>query len=405
MTLIIENKPNHQDVREDQLSPNRGSFAYEIDDDTLHGSAVCLEWPEVLEGVLKYVNSDLASFGSREIARDFLSFVEEYHPKLTPYSTFGLCGEKPEALQRRTSVIVDDLARQRGLGSRWDKKDKYLYRPDKIAERVMIQVKSQRLKVGLAPADTVEQARHFYRHFYNNAVDKESFLSLKEWKVKPNLHFSFMGTNLVWAETALGTREYFDHFSESSSYGQRSADRDTLSRLACQWEHEGLISSADRKKIEDEFINTNRKTINIVPGFSVTREWDLSAVIKLEEQGKLEECIIDALATPLATWGKKHCRGNRRRLDQPCRYVPAAASRRSVRANSMIFDRSRRTLVIQSQRRQHLLPHRCSQLLRLQHLSRRPETQHPTLDLVEPPARSRSTTRPSSSFSSLWLGC
>ena len=45
----------------------------------------------------KYVNSDIAPFGSREIARDFLSFVEEYDPKLTPYRTFELCGERHEA--------------------------------------------------------------------------------------------------------------------------------------------------------------------------------------------------------------------------------------------------------------------------------------------------------------------
>ena len=301
MTLIIENKLSHGDVWEEQLSPRRDSFLGDIDDDTLYDSAICLEWSEILEGVLKYADSDIAPFNSRKITRDFLSFVEEVHPALTPYRTFELCGERREALQRRTSRLVDDLAEKVGKED-VESRDGYLFRPGKIAERVMIHIESRKLKVGLAPADTVGQARCFYK-----AVDKAAFLSLKKWKVKPNLHFSFMGTHLVWAETALGIHEYFDHFSERSSYGQRSADRDTLSRLACQWEHEGLISSADRKKIEDEFINTKRETINIVPGFSVTREWDLSAVIKLEEQGKLEECIIDALAAPLATW-EKRCR-------------------------------------------------------------------------------------------------
>ena len=297
MTLIIENKPNHKNVNEDQLSPNRGSFKYEIDDDTLHGSAVCLEWSEVLEGVLKYVDSDLAFFGSREIARDFLSFVEENHPKLTPYRTFKLCGERPEALQRRTSCLVDDLARQRGLESRWDKKDKYLYRPGKIAERVMIQVESQKLKVGLAPADIVTQARHFYK-----TVVREAFLSLTEWKVKPNLHFSFASRHLIWARTAWKTRDYLDYFSDQSSYGKM--DRDKLLSLAEQWERKGLITLEDLDKIRDLFRNTNMQSLNVIPGFSVTREWDIDKVINLEEREELEEYIIDALATPLATWGE-----------------------------------------------------------------------------------------------------
>ena len=302
LTLIVENKPSHYNVSEEQLSPSRASFSGDIN--ALHGSAICLEWSEVLEGVLRYADSDIPPFSSRKIARDFLSFVEEVHPTLTPYSTFELCGERREALQRRTSRLVDDLAEK--VGKEYvESRDGYLFRPGKIAERVFISIsesKPWKLQVELYPADTVTQARCFF-----DAVDKEAFLSLKDWEVKPNLHFSFMGTHLVWAETALGTREYFDHFSERSSYGQRLADRDRLSPLANQWEHEGLISSADRMKIEDEFINTNRPNINVVPGFYVYREWNLDTVIELEKRGELKEYIINALAAPLATW-EKRCR-------------------------------------------------------------------------------------------------
>ena len=297
LTLIVENKPSHGNVWKEQLSPSRASFSGDIDDVYLYGSAICLEWSKVLEGVLRYADSDIAPFSSREIARDFLSFVEEVHPALTPYRTFGLCGGRPEALQRRTSRLVNDLARQRGLESRRDREDNYLHRPDKIAKRVMIKVESQKLKVGLAPADTVGQARCFY-----DAVDRTAFLSLKEWKVEPNLHFSFVRRNLIWARTAWKTRDYLDYFSDQSSYGKM--DRDKLLSLAEQWEREGLIMSEDLDKIRDLFRNTNMQSLNVVPGFSVTREWDLDTVIELEKRGELEECIIDALATPLATWGE-----------------------------------------------------------------------------------------------------
>ncbi len=186
MTLIIENKPSHRDVKKKQLSPSRDSFSGNIDQVVLHDSAICLEWAEVLEGVLEYADSDHASFGSRMMAHDFLSFVKNVHPEMTPYRTFKLCGDKEEALRRRTSSLLDVLARKKGLESRdgW-----YLFRPGKIAERVMIQVESGKLKVELAPADTVGQARCFY-----DVVDRNAFLSLRgshDWKVIPNLHFSF----------------------------------------------------------------------------------------------------------------------------------------------------------------------------------------------------------------------
>ena len=117
LTLIVENKPLHGHVWEEQLSPSRDSFSGDIGDVDLHDWAVCLEWSEVLEGVLKYADSEIAPFSSRDIVRDFLSFVEEVRPELTPYSTFKLCGERPEALRRRTSRLLDDLAKKVDLES------------------------------------------------------------------------------------------------------------------------------------------------------------------------------------------------------------------------------------------------------------------------------------------------
>ena len=118
MTLIIENKPHHKDMWKQQLSPNRCSFPGEIDNDTLHGSAVCLEWPELLERILRYTESNLAPFGNRETARDFLSFVEEFHSMLTPYRTFRLCGNRRASLDKRTIRLMDDIARRKNLDTK-----------------------------------------------------------------------------------------------------------------------------------------------------------------------------------------------------------------------------------------------------------------------------------------------
>lgn len=300
LTLIIENKLAHGNVWREQLSPSRDSFSDDIDQVVLHDSAICLEWAEVLEGVLDYAGSDHASFGSRKMALDFLSFVNDVHPKLTPYRTFKLCGDKEEALLRRKNILVHDLAKKLGIESREDNKEAYLFRPGKIAERVMIHVEPGKFKVELAPADTVGQASRFFA-----TVDKNAFLALQasnDWKVMPNLHFSFASKHLIWAETTWETLDYFDYFADGyrSLYGKM--DRDKLLRLVKKWERKHLIRSADREKIEAEFNNTKRQSLNVVPGFLVSREWDLDTVIKLEERRELEKCIIAALAAPLATW-------------------------------------------------------------------------------------------------------
>lgn len=297
LTLIVENKLSHGNVWREQLCPSRSSFSSEhISDIFLHNSAICLKWSDILEEVLKYTDSGMDSFANREIFRDFLSFIEEFHADLTPYQTFRLCGNRQQALNRRTRLLVDKLGDLIKLESH---DDWYLFRRDKIAERVGIWADTKfTLDVMLWPAATVRQAREFY-----NKVDKTAFLSLDEWKVKPDLHFSYIQTIPINATTDCSTEKYFDYFAEGQSpYGQM--DEATLVPLAKQWENEGLITSDNLRELQDQFNSTNRKTLNVVPGFSVSRVWNLDTVIDLEEQKKLENHIIQALATPLNSWGE-----------------------------------------------------------------------------------------------------
>ena len=296
LTLIIENKLSSGDVWPGQLSPSRSSFSGNFDDCDIHPSAICLEWSEVLEGVLKYADSEIVSFSNRQICLDLLSFVEEFHGGLTPYRTFRLCGDKPEALRRRTIRLLDSLASRVGL----ERRDDYLFRLGKIAERVVIKVDPEKriLIVALWPADTVRQARRFYEN-----VDRTTFLDLNEWEVELNLHFSYMNTHLIHASTKCGTARYFDYFADGQFCGQMKPAR--LVPLAEQWEKAGLITGENRGEIEYQFNSTRREALNVIPGFSVSRVWDLSNVIDLEEQKKLEDNIIGALATPLKSWREK----------------------------------------------------------------------------------------------------
>ena len=125
-------------------------------------------------------------------------------------------------------------------------------------------------------------------------------MGLEDWEVETNLHFSYMNKHLIWAATNWETDRYFDYFKDGQSYGKMNRAR--LVALAEQWENEGLITREDRDKIEYQFNFTRRQTLNVIPGFSVTRSWDLRYVTNLEQQQKLEAYIIYALATPLSSW-------------------------------------------------------------------------------------------------------
>lgn len=301
MTLIIENKLKHGNVWQEQLSPSRGSFSGEIETDTLHGTAVCLEWSNVLEGVLKYANSPIASFASREIARDLLSHVERTHPKLTPYRTFSLCGDRLDSLRRRIILLLAEISHEYNVKTDKDQ----LYRPDSIAEIVRMRVSRNdsgllRLRVAMWPASTAKQADRFQMK-----VDSSKFLSLckQDWYVKPNLNFSYRGKKLVWATTTWDCGSYLRFFfSGTRHYGRKY--RADFSALIDEWERERLISTGDRKQLDSKFLGTRREMLDVNPEFEVYREWDLDQVIRLENQGKLESHLASAIAVPLSTWGE-----------------------------------------------------------------------------------------------------
>ena len=293
LTLIVENKLSHGNVWAKQLCPSRGSFQGNTSDVVLHDSAICLEWPEILEQLLKYAHSGVAPFSSRNICLDFLTFVEDIHPNLTPYRTFRLCDNRVEALNRRTRRLVGELGTQLNLESRdgW-----YLFRTNKIAERIGIWAETKlTLDVKLWPAATVRQAYNFYKN-----VDRTAFLSLEQWRVVPDLHFSYIQKILINAKTAWPIESYFDYFADGQPFGQMSIE--TLVPLAKQWESEGLISSDDLRELLDQHDNTNRETLNVIPGFAISRAWDLDTVIDLEEQGLLEKHITASLNTALSSW-------------------------------------------------------------------------------------------------------
>ena len=226
---------------------------------------------------------------------------EEFH-----LMTFRLCGDDPELFRERIIRLADDLAVRTGLmtdEAGFDLGGKHLCRPGKIAERVSIQPRNAepgpwRLRAALWPASTAAQADRF-----QEAFNRENFLCLNEqgWEVGSNLNFSYRGPKLFWAATTCDTRSYLNYFfSGERLYGRKYWEE--LLPLIEQWENQGLVGPEDRNTIEH--IRGNRTFLDVNPEFMVYRDWCLDEVIELEEQGRLEAHILEALAIPLETWGE-----------------------------------------------------------------------------------------------------
>ena len=235
----------------------------------------------------------------------------------------------PEALHRRTIRLLEELARRTGLKITEDRvlegfdtmrDGRCLHRPRKIAEKIRIttsdwhpnpaQKSGQRLCVSLWPAETVAQANRFCEE-----IDRKAFLDLNKqgWEIRPNSGFHFARTPLFGSGTSLNARRHLEYFFSGNRrpYGRyyfpgngRGAQRELTPPLLDSWQRDGVISTEARAQIEHQRDNTERQSIDLKPGFWVYRIWELSEVFELEDQGKLEAHIIQALAVPLATWSE-----------------------------------------------------------------------------------------------------
>ena len=307
LVLIIENKPRIGDVWTGQLSPSKDLFKDLPDDVELYECVVSLEWAEILEGILSYTGSPVASYPERSIAGDFLSFVKDLHPSLSPYRTFELCGTRPEALARRIEGLLESIGR--GIATEVGTRpgaSPYLHLPNEAVRQLHLSADRETnsgdavLRQSIYPADTVGQARAFLER-----VDPAAFLALPDvgWAVQVNLHFSHMQKHLVWADSTMSAKDYLAHFTMNPrDIGRKLFDDVSLADLIRKWSDLGLVAARDIGSLNRAFEETQRSFINVVPGFQLTREWPMSEIVGKEAEGRLEEMLVDALRVPLGTW-------------------------------------------------------------------------------------------------------
>ncbi len=310
MTVVIENKPSARDAWVGQLSLAAGS-ASEDDRPVLHDQAVSLTWPELLEGLMEFVSSGAGSFAGRQMVEDLLDFVAAERQSLNPYRTFAICRGREVPLRKRLSGLIDELSSCTGLEVGVRRGTRFLSRPGTIAQEAQLELHDGTeghffVSQSLWPADTVTQARQFFA-----SVNREDFFELGDrgWDVTPNLHFAFMGTHLVWARTELDVRAYFDLFASGKEQARGAPVATVLADLD-RWVDTGMVSEEDREEVGRHFLETRRDRVNVIPGFGVSRRWEVSELSAMENAGTLVSQLVQHFDDVLRTWGESMtCRG------------------------------------------------------------------------------------------------
>ena len=210
LTLTVESKLDSE-VESRQLMPSRASLGEEqqIEVDT---QAVILTWRDIVGTLTDLELRELVSPAEREFIRDFIDYVAANHPKLNPFDHFAVCRDDSDLLNRRCEAILREIGpteARRGSSP-------FILVESPSFKRICLQAYADQedarscwITLEFWPGDIMTQAREFWRE---GRIDAKRLLALqdKDWKLWPNLHFSFIQTHLHWANTPLAVNEYIE---------------------------------------------------------------------------------------------------------------------------------------------------------------------------------------------------
>ena len=183
----------------------------------------------------------------------------------------------------------------------------YVSRPDTLAQELQLHAEADAdlgwvIRQKIWPGDTVAQARTFFER-----VDPDRFFGLAGmgWQIFPNLHFSFMSSQLIPAKAAISAVDFYCLFQSGvESYGRRTTDPESLIPAIQGWIDHGLISEANRDDLRQKFLETRRQHINVIPGFQLCRTWPARDVVAADAAGELVPRLIESYRSALRTWGE-----------------------------------------------------------------------------------------------------
>jgi len=172
-TILIENKPNADNVWQEQLMPSRHSFE-DPETLTVQPKLVVILWSELIERLTTLMSSR-SVLGRAEalMVEDFLDLMDS-EPRwrgLNPFTTLRICKDDPYRLRRRCSSILEELAPdgivvQRGQRAGLQLTEFSRQRPCRFAWLGPTDTSSGNweLVLSLYPGDTINQARRFLKN-------------------------------------------------------------------------------------------------------------------------------------------------------------------------------------------------------------------------------------------------
>ena len=304
LTLTVESKLGPV-VESWQLMPSEASLGEE-GQIKVDPQAVILAWRDIVGTLTDLELRGLVSPTEREFIRDFVDYVAANHPKLNPFDHFAVCRDDFDLLNRRCEKIMREIEPTEA----WHRSSPFIPVESSSFKRIYLQADAEQedarswwITLRLWPGDNMTQAREFWPK-----VDTERLLALqdKDWRLVSNLHFSFWGTHLHWAETPLAVNEYVELWKSGemkivSLYRNDSCSyRHNWDRLVAN----DLIYPDDVEPLEEKTTLTDRDLIYMSPGLGISYTWSAERAAQLDRDDAFVHEVKERIREATETWGE-----------------------------------------------------------------------------------------------------
>ena len=255
--------------------------------------AINITWKEIVSLLNDSINLYQKIYGHEgsfpgaeaNIIDDFIKYITIYHPNLTPYDSLEECRGNELAYNKYLSALLQQL----DIGQFSEKNDIFIYIENeevrKWVERFYLKMSEdlQYIHLDFYPGDTTSQAYNLYNNLQFNHLKN---IVMEGWEVTPKLHFAYIGTQLVFAETDISWKDYISYWINNKEKIKQYKENE-FEKLYQELMDANLISESDKLNLVEKFTDTKREHINLSPGFKLSYRLSVKQAMDLEKEDRL----------------------------------------------------------------------------------------------------------------------
>ena len=294
--IAIENKPLNKNVWIEQLS-----FKFP-DDLEYEKTPIVLSWREIIKLLNNVIQNNLTSSIEKVLIEDFLHYVYDYYPFLNPFDSFKICKDIDFLLEKRCITIMEKM----DMGSvsfhkGWGHSLK-IEKPG-LKEVKLYHEKNEsgwELNLDIFPGDTMNQSREFY-----STLNEEKFLELTKsgWNLKPNFHFSYQASGLLWTNTSLSVENYISYWiSKIKNNELNQVVRADWQKYLNSLLKSNILTQDDIRNFEDTINCYKYPNLNICPGVGLKYKWAKAEVLNLDNKNTFVNTVKKLIEEVLLCW-------------------------------------------------------------------------------------------------------